>query len=236
MTMGPARRNAVLNALTDDQLALLLPDLEQVPLPLGQVLHEPGQPVEAVYFPLVGVVSIVAELDGHEIVEAATVGPEGLAGLSVFLGAAAPTERALVQVEGAALRMPTGQFRRAVEVVDGPLASQLRRYTQAMFTQLARNAACNRVHSVRRRAARSLLDTADRMGSPTFGLKQEFLGQMLAVRRQSVSEAARELADDGCISYTRGSVTLLDRDRLHSHACGCYDAIRTAYETAYRPG
>ena len=230
VTTGAARRNAVLDGLTDDQLAVLLPDLEHVALPLGRVLHKPGRPVDAVYFPLTGVVSIVAELDGDEIVEAATVGREGMAGLSVFLGADSPTERAFVQVAGEALRMSTARFAHAVEAVDGPLTLRLRRYTQAMFTQLARNAACNRVHPVAQRAARWLLSTADRMGSPTFELTQEFLGQMLAVRRQSVSDTARVLADDGCLTYTRGTVTILDRDKLHARACDCYDVIRRAYD------
>ncbi len=231
VTTGAARGNAVLEGLTDDELAVLLPDLEHVPLPLGRVLHEPGRPVDAVYFPLTGVVSIVAELGLDDVVEAATVGREGMAGLSVFLGAVAPTERALVQVAGAALRMPTAGFLHAVAAVDGPLTSRLRRYTQAMFTQLARNAACNRVHPVAQRAARWLLSTADRMGSPTFELTQEFLGHMLAVRRQSVSDAAQALARDGCLTYTRGTVTILDRDRLHGHACDCYDVIRRAFDT-----
>lgn len=235
-TAGAARRNAVLDGLTDDQLAVLLPDLEQVVLPLGQVLQQPGRPVEAVYFPLTGVVSIVAELEHDEIVEAATVGREGMAGLSVFLGAAAPTERALVQVAGEALRMPTDRFQAAAAEVDGPLTLRLRRYTQAMFTQLARNAACNRVHPVSQRAARWLLTTSDRMGSPTFELTQEFLGQMLSVRRQSVSDAARALADDGCIAYTRGTVTIVDRVGLHAHACDCYDVIRRAFDSADTTG
>jgi len=228
MTTSAARRNAVLDGLTDDELAVLLPDLEHVPLPLGLVLHEPGRPIDAVYFPLTGVVSVVADLGDDEVVEAATIGRDGMVGLSVFLGAAAPTERALVQVAGEALRMATGPFSKAVAAVDGPLTLRLRRYTQAMFTQLARNAACNRVHPVPQRAARWLLATADRMGSPTFDLTQEFLGQMLAVRRQSVSDAARALANEGCIAYTRGSVTILDRDKLAARACDCYDVIRRA--------
>jgi CRP-like cAMP-binding protein len=234
MTSGAdlARCNSVLDEVSEDQLAGLLPDLTEVSLPLGLVLHEPGEPLEAVYFPLTGVVSIVSELDGTETVESATIGREGMVGLSAFLGAAAPTERALVQVPGAALRLPVERFMEVVAAVDGPLTVRLRRYTQAMFTQLARNAACNRVHPVSQRAARWLLSTGDRMGSPTFGLTQEFLGQMLAVRRQSVSDAARALADDGCITYTRGTVTILDRDRLHTHACGCYDVIRQAIDTA----
>ncbi|MDQ3028625.1 MAG: Crp/Fnr family transcriptional regulator [Actinomycetota bacterium] len=227
-----ARRNAVLDGLSEDQLAALLPDLDEVALPLGQVLHEPGRTVDAVYFPLTGVVSIVAELDGYQVVETATVGREGMAGLSVLLGAAAPTERALVQVPGAALRMSTARFQHAVAVLDGPLALRLLRYTQAVFTQVARNAACNRVHPIRQRAARWLLSTQDQMGSPSFELTQEFLGQMLAVRRQSAGDAARGLAEEGCIRYTRGAVTILNRERLHTHACDCYDAIAQALVAA----
>jgi CRP-like cAMP-binding protein len=182
----------------------------------------------AVHFPTVGVVSIVAELDDGGLVEAATVGYEGMVGISVFLGAGAPTERAVVQVSGRALAMSTEDFRQQIEEVDGPLQVMLRRYTQALFTQLTRNAACNRAHSVRRRAARWLLMTADRMGGPSFELTQEFLAQMLSVRRASVSEVAQALAEDGCITYTRGNITILDRPRLQANACECYDVIRRA--------
>lgn len=224
-----ARGNLLLDALGDDDLAALLAQADQVALPLGQVLHEPGRPVDTVYFPVSGVVSILAEVDRGEVVETATVGREGMVGLAVFLGATATSERAAVQVAGAALRMSTPRFLEAVAAVDGPLTEPLRRYAQAMFTQLARNAACNRVHPVRQRAARWLLSTADRMGSPSFALTQEFLGQMLAVRRQSVSDAARALADDGCIRYTRGAVTILDRDRLRTHSCSCYDVFAAAH-------
>ena len=234
-TLRLAGGNAILSGLADGELDVLLPDLEEVPLPLGQVLHEPGQPVQQVYFPLTGVVSIVSDLDDHEVVESATIGREGMAGLSAFLGAAEPTERALVQVAGLALRMPVQRFQHAVSAVDGPLTRRLRAYTQAMLTQLARNAACNRVHPVSQRAARWLLSTSDRMDSPTFDLTQEFLGQMLAVRRQSVGDVARALADDHCIAYTRGTVTILDRDKLHGHACRCYDVIRDATDTAAAP-
>ena len=112
--------------------------------------------------------------------------------------------------------------------VNGPLTARLRRLAQALFTQVSRNAACNRVHTVRQRAARWLLTTADRMDSPRFALTQHFLAQMLAVRRTSVSEVAQSLAEDGCITYTRGRITITDRPRLLSHACNCYEAIRWA--------
>jgi len=229
-----ARRNAILNALNSDQLSELVTKLEQVPLNLGDVLYQPNGAVEAIYFPITGVVSIIAELDADMTVEAASIGHEGMVGLTTFLDAGAPTERALVQVPGQALRMTADSFR-AAATTDGPLYAALRRYTQAMLTQLARNAACNRVHSVRQRAARWLLMTADRMNDLSFDLTQEFLAQMLAVRRASVSDVAQSLAEEDCITYSRGTITILDRARLQDHACDCYAAITQAAERAAQP-
>jgi CRP-like cAMP-binding protein len=181
------------------------------------------------------VVSVVADLGEDQIVETATIGREGMVGLSVYLGFEAPTERALVQVPGRALSMSTEDLRERIVDVDGPLTAMLRRSAQALFTQVSRNAACNRVHVIRQRAARWLLATADRMDSPTFELTQHFLAQMLAVRRTSVSEVARALAEDGCMTYTRGTVTITDRPRLQAHACTCYEVIRSATDVALTP-
>ena len=229
---GLARRNAVLGGLGDAALATLLPDLSEVPLPAGLVLHEPGRAVGDVYFPLVGVVSVVADLGDDRVVETATVGREGVVGISVYLGAAAPTERSLVQVPGRALAMTADDLREHLAHLDGAVSAMLRRSVQALLTQVSRNAACNRVHTVRQRAVRWLLMTADRMDSPSFELTQHFLAQMLAVRRTSVSEVARSLAEDGCLTYTRGVITLVDRPRLQAHACTCYEAIRRATDAA----
>ena len=229
---GLARRNTVLGGLPEGALAALLPDLSETPLPTGQVLHEPGRALSRVYFPLVGVVSVVADLGDDRIVETATIGREGVVGLSVYLGADAPTECALVQVPGRALAMTTEDLGERLADVDGPLTAMLRRSAQALFTQVSRNAACNRVHTARQRAARWLLTTADRMDSPSFELTQHFLAQMLAVRRTSVSEVAQSLAEDGCITYTRGLITITDRPRLQQHACTCYEAIRRATDAA----
>ena len=227
-----ARRNTVLSGLDEGALSILLPDLSETPLSAGQVLHEPGHEVSDVYFPLAGVVSVLADLGEDQVVETATIGREGMVGLSVFLGGDAPTERSLVQVPGRALTMSTDDFREHLADADGPLTAMLRRSAQALFTQVSRNAACNRVHTVRQRAARWLLTTADRMDSPDFELTQHFLAQMLAVRRTSVSEVAQSLAEDGCLTYTRGRITITDRPRLQSHACTCYEAIRRATDAA----
>jgi CRP-like cAMP-binding protein len=230
--LDTARRNAVLDGLTDDDLATVLADLTAVTLSLGHVLHEVGRPISVVYFPTVGVVSVVADLGDDQAVETATVGRESMVGISVYLGARAPTERSLVQVAGQAFAMDVEAFRAAITDVDGPLTAMLRRSAQALFTQVSRNAACNRVHTVRQRAARWLLMTADRMNAPTFDLTQHFLAQTLAVRRTSVSDVAQDLAEDGAITYTRGSITVTDRQLLRASACDCYDVIRQATDTA----
>ncbi|MEW9550048.1 Crp/Fnr family transcriptional regulator [Nonomuraea sp. NPDC050783] len=203
-------------------------------LPVGQVLYKPGGTIEHVYFPTIGVVSLLAELASGQQVEVATVGDEGMVGLPIFLGAGPPTERAAVQISGAALTMTAEQFRHDVAVLDGSLQGAMQRYTQATFTQLARNAACNRGHAIRQRCARWLLMTADRMHSDFFELTQEFMAQMLGVRRATVSEVAAALAADGCIAYRRGTITITDRARLRSQACECYEVVRDAFTRAYQ--
>jgi hypothetical protein len=226
LSHGTAAGNLLLDGLTDADAALVLGEAREVALDLGTVLYEPGRPVRTVHFPLSGVVSIVTDLGQGTVVEAATVGFEGMSGISVFLGAGAPTERGLVQVAGRAVALDVAAFERAAALVDGPLHLTMRRYSQTLFTQLARNAACNRVHTVQQRAARWLLSTSDRMRSPTFVLTQEFLAQMLAVRRASVSGVAGRLAEAGCIRYVRGTVTVLDRPALLDRACDCYRVLR----------
>ncbi|MEU7257444.1 Crp/Fnr family transcriptional regulator [Streptomyces rimosus] len=226
------RGNRLLAALPEAERGRLEPHLESVELNSGDVLYRSGEPIDAVWFPVLGVISIVAELDGPAV-EVATVGDEGMVGLSVFLGVGSPTERAVCQVPGRGLRMDADRFRHEIAVLDGRLQQILQRFTQAMFTQLARNAACNRSHRTRQRCARWLLMTGDRMHSDRFPLTQRFLAQMLAVRRSSVSEVAGALAEDGCISYSRGIITLLDRERLEANACGCYRVIRETIDATF---
>lgn len=228
------RGNRILAALPKPERERLRRHLEPVELAAGDVLYRPGERIEAVYFPLIGVISIVADLDGPTV-EVATVGDEGLAGLPVFLGVATSTERSLCQVPGRALRMDADQFRHEIAVLDGHLQRTLQQFTHSMFTQLARNAGCIRSHRTRQRCARWVLMTADRMHSDRFELTQKFLAQMLAVRRSSVSEVAGALAADGCIQYSRGTITILDRDRLEANACSCYRVIRDALHAALPP-
>ncbi|UBU15869.1 Crp/Fnr family transcriptional regulator [Nonomuraea gerenzanensis] len=234
-TADELRSNLILGALPPADRERLAGHLSLVDLELRSVLHEAGAGIDQVYFPLVGVVSLVTDVGGGTVVEVATIGYEGMVGLPVFLRAGPPAERAAVQVAGRALAMSAERFRHDVAVLDGCLQLAMQRFTQVMFTQLARNAACNRSHSLRRRCARWLLMTADRMRGETFELTQEFLAQMLGVRRASVSEIAGELQAEGCISYRRGTIVIEDRAALESRSCDCYvivrDAVRAAYAT-----
>jgi CRP-like cAMP-binding protein len=230
--LGP-RHNRILAALPDRELSQLAEELEPVDLTAGAVLYEPGERITYAYFVLIGVVSLVANLESGQIVEVATIGDEGIVGLPVFLGTSLPSERAAVQIPGSALRISADRLRNAIAADHPSLQLILQRYTQTVFTQLARNAACNHAHNTRQRCARWLLMSADRMHADTFDLTQEFLAQMLAVRRASVSEVASALAEDGCIRYSRGRITVLDRHRLEANACDCYHVIRDTLADAY---
>ena len=227
-SLGSATGHRLGNRLLDELGAgdreTLAPSLVEVGMTAGELVQAEGRPVPQVLFPLSGVVSLMVELGDDVRGEAATVGREGMLGLSVFLGAP-PTERATVLVAGRALALSAADFGRQVRVIDGPLERILRRYAASMFTQLARNAACNRVHSVRQRTARWLLSTADRTDGPSFVLTQDLLAHVLAVRRASVNAAARALVEDGCISYVRGVVTIEDPRRLQDQACSCYQVL-----------
>ena len=181
--------NRLLAALPSDELAALQPDLEQVPLPFRQSLYEPERPIEHVYFPHRGVVSLVTEFENGSAIEGATVGPEGMVGVPIFLEDEMMASRAIVQVPGEAARMQTEAFRRAI--VHSPrLHRLLSRYTLALLNFLAQNNACNRTHSVEERLARWLLLTHDRVHEANFSLTQEFMAQMLGVSRPTVSLTA----------------------------------------------
>jgi CRP-like cAMP-binding protein len=177
------------------------------------------------------VISLVqGELDG-QVVEVATIGNEGMAGLPVFLGLESTAGQAFVQVAGAAQRMPSDVFRREVGAGTA-LHERLHRYTQALMVQMAQGAACNRLHPIAERCARWLAMTHDRVPSDTFELTQEFLGQMLGTRRAAVNEAMGIIQEAGLVRYTRGVITVLDRAGLEAVACKCYGIIRAQYERA----
>jgi CRP-like cAMP-binding protein len=230
----PLASNRLLAALHERQISRLLPDLEPVALRLGDILYDTGGPITHVYFPVSGVVSVVAVIGDNEIYETATVGREGMTGLPAFLNGGPPTERAMVQVAGHGFRLPADRFCEHLRA-DPTLTGVLNSYTQMLIGQLARNVACNRAHNIRQRCARWLLMTADRMSSERFELKQEFLAQMIGVRRASVSEAAGTLADTNSIRYARGVITITDRAGLEQASCGCYQVLRELFHRQLSP-
>jgi CRP-like cAMP-binding protein len=229
----PARPtgNRLLAALPPAEYARLAPHLETVVLTVKQQIYAANGPITHLYFPVAGVISLVqGELDG-QVVEVATIGNEGMAGLPVFLGLESTPGQAFVQIAGAAQRMPSDVFRR--EVGAGTLLHDLlHRYTQALMVQMAQGAACNRLHPIDARCARWLAMTRDRVPSDTFELTQEFLGQMLGTRRAAVNEAMGTIQEAGLIRYTRGVITVRDRAGLEAAACECYGIIRAQYERA----
>ncbi|HUS14446.1 MAG TPA: Crp/Fnr family transcriptional regulator [Chloroflexia bacterium] len=227
-------RNRLLALLPASSADALLPLLQPLDLPLKYRLYTPDTPIEAVYFPRAGVCSLLTVLADGTAVEVGTVGNEGFVGIPVVLGATQTPGLAFCQVPGAAWCIPVRAFR-AVLAVDAPLRNLLGRYTQALFVQIAQSTACNRAHAVEARAARWLLQTADRVGAPTFALTQQFLAQMLGVRRATVNAVEQRLAEAGLIRYSRGHVTLLDYAGLCALSCECYGIIKAEYDRLLGP-
>jgi CRP-like cAMP-binding protein len=227
--LNVAGANALLAALPEKEQERLGLLLERVPMGLRDIVYEAHGPIPHVYFPLSGVVSLLVIMSDGLGVEAGTIGNEGMAGLPIYLGAETSPYRAIVQIPGEALRMAVEDFREEIGHT-GALHRALGLYDQALMTQMAYSVACNRLHSVEERMCRWLLMSQDRMGTDQFALTQEFLAQMLGVRRPSVTVAAGVLQRAGLIVYGRGRVTILDRARLEAASCECYQAVRDEFE------
>jgi CRP-like cAMP-binding protein len=224
-----AQANRLLAGLAPQFLKYILEDLEPVDLESRQLLYDSGEQIEQVYFPVDAVVSVVADMEDKAVIEVATIGREGMVGVPALLQADSDGHRAFVQVPGRAARLPVARFLEVVEASED-FERLLHRYIQALITQIARSAACNRVHSIDERAGRWLLLTHDRAARDEFPLTQEFLAQMLGVRRPSVTTAAGMLQRAGFIRYSRGRVTIIDREGLEQASCDCYRIIRAEYE------
>jgi CRP-like cAMP-binding protein len=226
--MQPSSSNRLLAALPAPERARLEPLLERVELPFRRLLVEPNRPIEHVYFIESGAASILSDLARTRI-EVATVGNEGMVGLPVFLGTGRVPLTALVQVAGLALRMPSSSLSEATER-SPRLHDLLNRYTQALMYQIAQSAACRSLHAVEQRCIRWLLMTHDRVEGDRFSLTQEFLAQMIGVRRATVSETQSELKRRGLIDYSRGEVVVRDRRGLEAAVCECYELIAHEHE------
>jgi CRP-like cAMP-binding protein len=221
--------NRLLAALPPADYARIRPRLTTVRLELKQQIALPNQPIEAVYFPVDSVTSVLAVTSDGGRIEIATIGNEGMAGLPLFLGAESSPSHAFVQVSGTAERMTAEAFRGEASH-DGALGRLLQRYTQGFLSQVSQATVCNQRHSAGQRLARWLLAVQDRVGREEFQLTHEFMGQMLGVRRETVSEVARALQQRGLIGYRWGMLQVLDRPGLERTACECYRIVRNEFD------
>ena len=226
-TTKPANR--LLAALPAKDYARLLLKLEEIPLTFAKTFYEPGDIIRHVYFPNSGIISLLSAVEERSLVEVGIVGNEGFVGVPVFLGVKTSNNCALVQGAGVALEMKTADFLAECEN-GGALPRLLQRYTHSLIMQISQSAACNRFHPIEARLARWLLMTSDRMESDEFQITQEFLSNMLGVRREGVSKSATQLQQNELINYSRGKITILNRAGLEAVACRCYFIIKEEYE------
>jgi CRP-like cAMP-binding protein len=218
-------RNRLLASLRSEEFALLERHFREVPLTQGQILEERGQRVDAVYFPQSGMISLIVEMPEDETIEVGMVGSEGAVGINVGLGSRIASVAALVQVSGAAYKISAARFR-AVTSDSRQLQDLIVRYNEMQIGQIQQTAACNALHDVESRLSRWLLQTSDRTNSDTIPFTREFLGKMLGVRRATISAVASGFESAGIIKTHRGTIKLVDRERLKKQACYCYDFLR----------
>jgi CRP-like cAMP-binding protein len=220
--------NKLLAVLPKEEYERLLPHLETVTLPVKRILYQLNEPIEYVYFPNSGVVSLVNIMEDGGVIEVATLGNEAMVGIPVLLGTDCMAAETFAQIPGDAMRMKVDVFKSKV-TPGSPLYTLLLRYTQTLLNQISQSVACNRLHLVEERACRWLLQTHDRVDSDEFPLTQEFLSHMLGVRRASVSEVAATLQKAGLIRYHRGKIKVLDREGLEAASCECYQVVKDEY-------
>ena len=238
-----ARATQAPHDLCDNQLLATLPredrerlaaNLQFVELPLGKVLYESGDTLRHVYFPTDSIVSLLYVLENGASAEISVVGNDGLIGIALFMGGETTPSRAIVQSAGYAYRM-IGQHLKDEFHRNGAMQLILLRYTQALITQMAQTAVCNRHHSVGQQLCRWLLLSLDRLRSNRLDMTQELIANMLGVRREGVTEAASKLQKQGLITYRRGQITVLDRPRLEELSCECYGVVKKETDRLSRP-
>lgn len=223
------RQNQLLAALPEADFLRLEPNLELVPMPLGHVLYESGIHLQHVYFPTNCIVSLLYVMEDGHSAEIAVVGNEGVVGVALFMGGETTPSRGIVQSAGYAYRL-SGKLLKEEFFRAGPLQHLLLRYTQALLTQMAQTAACNRHHSVDQQLCRWLLLSLDRLTTDELVMTQELIANMLGVRREGVTEAAGQLQKLGLIHYSRGRIKVLDRAGLENKACECYRVVKKEFD------
>jgi CRP-like cAMP-binding protein len=223
------KHNKLLAALPEADWQRWLPNLEPVDLPLGEVLYEPGATLSHVYFPTTAIVSLLYVMENGASAEIAVAGNEGIVGISLFMGGESTPSRAVVQSAGQAFRMEAQTLKDEFGQ-HGPVLHLLLRYTQALITQMAQTAVCNRHHSLDQQLCRWLLLSLDRLQGNQLVMTQELIANMLGVRREGVTEAALKLQKAGFITYARGHIKVLDRSGLEECTCECYAVVKKEYD------
>jgi CRP-like cAMP-binding protein len=218
-------QNHLLSVLPRAVQDRLLDDLEFMPLPLGKVLYESGDVTNAVYFPTDSIVSLLYVMENGASAEISVVGNEGMVGIALFMGGESTTSRAIVQSAGHAYRLGGKEFKAEVNR-HGVLMDLMLRYTQALITQMAQTAVCNRHHNIEQQLCRWLLLSLDRLRGNELVMTHELIANMLGVRREGVTEAAGKLHKLGIINYSRGHITVLDRAALERQSCECYEVVK----------
>lgn len=223
------RQNSLLATLAEHEYVRLMPHLELVAQPLGQVLHESGVRMPCVYFPTTSIVSKLYVMENGASAEIAVVGNEGMLGVSLFMGGETTTNRAVVQSAGHSYRLKAKLLKDEF-ALGGPLQQRLLCYSQALLTQIAQTAVCNRHHSLDQQFCRWLLMSFDRLPSNELVMTQELIANMLGVRREGVTEAAGNVQKAGLIRYNRGRIHLLDRAGLEARTCECYAVVKKEFD------
>jgi CRP-like cAMP-binding protein len=223
------RQNHLLAALPPHDYERLLPNLELAHLPLGWAVYEAGGELGYVYFPTTSIVSLLYVMNDGAAAEIAVTGSDGLVGIALFMGGETTPSRAVVQSGGYGYRLEAAVLKREFEQ-GGTLQHLALRYTQALITQMAQTAVCNRHHSVEQQLCRWLLLSLDRLPSNELSMTQELIANMLGVRREGVTEAAGKLQKGGLIHYSRGHITVLDRAKLETRVCECYAVVKKEYD------
>ena len=228
------KQNHLLDALPAEDYTRLLPDLELTPMPLGWALYESGGHMGYLYFPTTSIVSLLYVMESGASAEIAITGNEGLVGISLFMGGESTTNRAVVQSAGTSYRLKASILKREF-ALGGNLQHLALRYTQALITQMAQTAVCNRHHTVDQQLCRWLLLSLDRLAGNELMMTQELIANMLGVRREGVTEAAGKLQAAGLIHYSRGKIAVLDRQKLEARVCECYAVVKHEYDRLLPP-
>ena len=227
--LSTPRQNHLLDALLATEYDRLFPNLDLVKLALGEVLYESGEQLHHVYFPTTAIISLLYVMENGASAEIAVVGHEGIVGIALFMGGNTTPNRAVVQSAGQGFRLKAdvikAEFNHSLAVMH-----LLLRYTQALITQMAQTAVCNRHHTLDQQLCRWLLLSLDRLEGNDLAMTQELIANMLGVRREGVTEAALRLQKAGLISYARGHIKVLDRQGLEQRTCECYAVVKTEYD------